>query len=619
MSFNKISSEVIELVLDNYISSTVKAGSSVSDLGYRVYADTAGVAPVDGNGGTPGVTLSVNTSSPLSGTGDLRLVKDAVNRQGNGFSTDFSVANRHLGKVLQVTFDMELISGTYSRGDLRVSVIQDPSGTPVLIEPVNTQIELGVANQRLRHVASFQTSTTVNSYRLCVHIGSASTVAYTVDFANFKVWEPIQSIGAVITDWQSYTPTFTGWGTQSGVNAYWRRVGGTLELDLRYTYASTTAVEARISLPSGLVSSSNISTIQIAGTSMLFSVVTATEWFPLIEPNVSYLTFGRQSGITAGLTKVNGNIFSNATISFKCFIPIAGWGSSVAMSSDTGDGRVVAARYIGSATTNPSIANGIESFVTFSTRETDTHNSFSTGSGVYTIPISGYYRVNVRVGLTGTYGNNLANILRVYKGNSMVSDTIFIGAGNGAVRGFLSDTLFFNAGETVRAAIVPASWSSVSLDNSANSVNSFSIERISTGSQVIATAETVACRYEKTDGANILSSLTDVIYNLRIRDTHNAYNTITGEYTIPISGYYQINCIVGLSTGSLYNIQVFKNGSVTDITTVEGVTTMNRRNLSTGNYYLAGDKIKIQALADTTRSTDTQAGANTLFICRLGI
>ena len=118
MALNKISSEVVEINVDNYIESVFKAGNSLSDLGWSSYVDSAGVNPVDGLGGSPNITTSLNTSSPLSGDADLRIVKDAVNRQGQGIGYNFTIENRHLAKVLQITFDMELISGTYASGDL---------------------------------------------------------------------------------------------------------------------------------------------------------------------------------------------------------------------------------------------------------------------------------------------------------------------------------------------------------------------------------------------------------------------------------------------------------------------------------------------------------------------
>lgn len=50
----------------------------------------------------------------------------------------------------------------------------------------------------------------------------------------------------------SYTPTFTGFGTPTGVNMYWRRIGDSIEISGRFICGTATAVTAAISLPSGL-------------------------------------------------------------------------------------------------------------------------------------------------------------------------------------------------------------------------------------------------------------------------------------------------------------------------------------------------------------------------------
>src|SRR5690606_19435168 len=65
-------------------------------------------------------------------------------------------------------------------------------------------------------------------------------------------------------DWTAYTPSFTGFGTVSGVSAWHKRVGSNLLLKWVFTSGTTTATEARMSLPTGLTSadSSKIATLE---------------------------------------------------------------------------------------------------------------------------------------------------------------------------------------------------------------------------------------------------------------------------------------------------------------------------------------------------------------------
>jgi hypothetical protein len=55
----------------------------------------------------------------------------------------------------------------------------------------------------------------------------------------------------VVTAWQSYTPTFEGFGTPTAVSALWRRIGDSIEVRGQFTSGSASAALATISLPSG--------------------------------------------------------------------------------------------------------------------------------------------------------------------------------------------------------------------------------------------------------------------------------------------------------------------------------------------------------------------------------
>lgn len=132
-------------------------------------------------------------------------------------------------------------------------------------------------------------------------------------------------------DWTAYTPTFTGFGTVASSECQHSRVASNLLLRCKFTSGISTAIEARISLPSGLISAdtTKIPTIQHAGMAS-FSVAGADVKQILIEPSVSYVTVSVQGASNAGLTKINGNAFisSGQSMSFSATIPIQGWSSS---------------------------------------------------------------------------------------------------------------------------------------------------------------------------------------------------------------------------------------------------------------------------------------------------
>jgi hypothetical protein len=150
-----------------------------------------------------------------------------------------------------------------------------------------------------------------------------------LDFAVYRY--PLQSQIAIKADqtnrpWTSYTPTFTGYGTVSDVDCRYKRQGEDMLLRCRFTGGTSTAVEARMSLPDSYVSKSEINTLEVAGVGAYDPAGNFVP-FPLIEPSVSYITFGIQSGSFAGYVKQNGNdlLASGSKMSFNARVPIEGW------------------------------------------------------------------------------------------------------------------------------------------------------------------------------------------------------------------------------------------------------------------------------------------------------
>lgn len=134
------------------------------------------------------------------------------------------------------------------------------------------------------------------------------------------------------TDWIAYTPTFTGFGTVTGVSIWSKRIGDTLYIRGRFACGTTTATEARMTLgfngTNANVTSdaTKVANIQSAG-HMARSSASAVSWGTLIESNVGYITFGFDSAGAAGLTKQNGDQLctSGVVLSLLSEIPISGW------------------------------------------------------------------------------------------------------------------------------------------------------------------------------------------------------------------------------------------------------------------------------------------------------
>ena len=97
----------------NYITNS---GAQANTTGWATYADAAGAVPVDGTGGSPNVTWTRSTTTPLRGIAEFNFVKDAANRQGQGVSSAFTIDLADRAKIMQISFDYDVVSGTYSGG-----------------------------------------------------------------------------------------------------------------------------------------------------------------------------------------------------------------------------------------------------------------------------------------------------------------------------------------------------------------------------------------------------------------------------------------------------------------------------------------------------------------------
>lgn len=128
----------------------------------------------------------------------------------------------------------------------------------------------------------------------------------------------------------SFTPSGTGF-TVSSDECTWARRGARAVIRCKFTASSYAATEPRLGLPSGMVSA-NSGTIKVAGSiggaNGSTNVIT---WYPLIEANVSYFTFGytQNSNVNSSLLKVSDATSSfpgsTATWVVNAEIIVAGW------------------------------------------------------------------------------------------------------------------------------------------------------------------------------------------------------------------------------------------------------------------------------------------------------
>jgi hypothetical protein len=156
--------------------------------GWTMYADAAGVKPVDGTGGTPTSTFTVSGTSPLDGTQSLIINHPASNVQGEGISYDFTIDNAYKNAPMSVQFNYQIASGTFVSGsasDVRVWLYDVTNS--VLIQPSTYTID-GGGSAPHRFYGVFQpTLGNSTSFRLILHFATTATAAFGLKVDNFQV------------------------------------------------------------------------------------------------------------------------------------------------------------------------------------------------------------------------------------------------------------------------------------------------------------------------------------------------------------------------------------------------------------------------------------------------
>jgi len=628
----------------NYVTNPLAATNTT---GWSTYADAAGAQPVDGTGGSPTVTWTRSTTTPLRGAGDFNFTKDAANRQGEGVATDITIDLADQAKVLTVSFDYEVLSGTYATGDLTVYLIADPSGTPVVIQPAGYQIQSGTAGTKLKQIATFQTQATGQSYRVCFHVASTSASAYSLAIDNVVVGPQTVQYGAPVTDWVDYTPTGT-WNTNVTYNGKWRRVGDSMEIRARVLCSGApNAVGLSINLPSGYsIDTNKLASTLAGGTPLGYgqAVDVGSASYP-----VSLLYFGSTTqlgvydGVASGTYLVNTNVSNTAPFTFGStdfvevisVVPILGWSSTVQMSNDT-DTRVVAAEISTITSQNIPVTTSVP--VQFDTVRGDTHSGFIQGSGYnavtgvwgtlndtrprYQVPVSGWYEVSGQISYQVLAATNMV-YAALFVDNVTTNRVVGISpnAAYASRVNYSFGPVFLNAGQLVDVRAY--STAAVSINTAEGS--RFGLKRLS-GPSAIAATESVTGKYENTAGTALTGNVEATLpFATKKYDSHGAFNGTV--FTAPISGVYQFSSTVSLQAVANTTNQVLAAGfRVTS--TPEGISALREyvmvewgNGVSHGqvvtftkSYKLnAGDTVEVRALNTNSVSLATDAGVT--FFC----
>lgn len=517
----------------------------------------SGLTPTTPPSGAPtlsgSMTLAPTSTNPLIGTQSGQLTKGASNLQGQGFiSGALTIDREDTAKVMYGSFSYEVVSGTVdfsgtSTQSLEIWVcFYNPStpGTVTWVQPAGYRGMNQSSGQGLV-TFSFQTDGNVsnNTYKIAVVTAQTSTASFVVNFDDFKVGPSPILIGAVMSEWQSYTPTWTGLTVGNGVQKFfWRRTGDSIEIKGNLQFGTTTSVSGKITftLPSGLSLDNNknpfpstalgysrlgSSSVYISGSGVKSSLIVIQDGTLL---NAFYIVGKDGTTVIDPLNNTSFTWTSGSEIEIiELTVPILGWGSNVQMSNDT-DTRVIASSMWNSANQAITANNPIP----FSSVLYDNSGSLTLASGRFTAPVTGYYHVSYSgFARTTTTGGTI----NIYKNGVGVVGLISFANFNAYYAG--SYFIQLNAGDYI----------DLRCDTACTLVGGSTLSAIrASGPSVIASSETVSARAYKSSGSHTTSgnTLTVASWNLKEFDTHGAFNLTTGEFTVPVRGTYQASATV---------------------------------------------------------------------------
>ena len=552
-------------LVDNFI----KNGDAESTNIWTAYADAAGTRPVDCTGGSPNVTTSTTSSSPLADVNSFTFVKDAANRQGQGWSVPFTIPASQQAKVLQIEIPYIVSSGTFVAGTSSTDsdviwYIYDVTNSQ-LIEPSSIKMLSNSTTISDRLVANFQTSATGTSYRLCAHVATTSASAYTLKTDDDVVKPSSYVYGTPITDWVAYTPTGS-WVSGATYTGRYRRVGDTLDgMVLITATGAVTAANLTFTIPSGLsidtakimsttqdvthlgtvkvldsgVAAYGIGTIHYNSSNSLAAYTSNTSGTYLTEPNISNsvpMTFG-----------------SADTVDARFSVPISGWSSSVQQSDGYESRKVI----FEARTNGGSIATSAATYVTLTwTTPTIDFVAGWNGSDTYTIRTADCYDIQV----LATQNANAAAYLDVaYRINGGSEVLIGRGFGSGTASGVVTGTATtcLNAGDTVQARAQTEGTQGI------GGLRRFTIKRSGGGTPTMSATELVAAS-RTAPSATITGTYSDQTWATLTDDTHGAMGTVS--FTAPVSGRYVFvaqNLIQYTSASGNQNVKLrlLKNGA----------------------------------------------------------
>ena len=486
----------------NYITNS---DFEIDILGWNLYKDAAASTPVDGTGGSPSAGTSRNTNVSVLNRGVANLLFSkgaALNLQGEGVSFDFTIdyQDAEAGNQQFISFDYKT-GFAYETGDMRVFVYDRDAGALVtVINEDSGNIRAASTTLPRTWYGSFFPNTGNRNYRLIFHVAVTETQLFTLYLDRVKVGPEMAIPGAIITEWESYTPT-SNWTTNTTVSGLWRRVGSNIQGQVTLSLSgapNNPGTDLTVSLPPGLSLDTSRMRFTTAATPISrlpsggITQIAAGTAYDLFAFAANTDTTNVRIGGVQAISTHTGTVYpfdvgptptvpftyaagSSITLWFEA--PILGWTSGALLS--TTQTLFQAGQFRTAGTPTATVTGTFSTIVWSTTPSFDTLGGYSTGTGIYTINRTGFYRFTAAAAVNGTFASSNFGAIRVLLNNTTAiqSDIDQVaGSGTGTVYLQTSGVFRFVAGDNIRIQVQSNATSPVLTADA--TTNYFQVEQV---------------------------------------------------------------------------------------------------------------------------------------------
>lgn len=336
------------------------------------------------------------------------------------------------------------------------------------------------------------------------------------------------------------------------------------------------------------------------------------------NPAATY-SYTINAGGAGGGAGSGGSAFAGST-GASGFVTVTEYyvGSSALLSSDA-DTRVVA---LNAYSTSGQSIDGTPMTIIYGAVTKETHGAYASGTGIYTVPVPGWYHINAAVGFAAVSTTGLAVTIVLDNTTSIAGNQTQNTTSQQYVSGNVSVDYYLTAGQTIR--IKATQTAAAQNYNGTQPYTYLSIHRLSGPSQ-IAASESVNFRAENRAGTTFTGAV--LTYPTITHSSHGTgVWTTDNTFTAPVSGLYEIKVglygTVTLTTTQAVWMSARKNGATSSMMAgtqgTGGGATNYMISGSASVKLLAGETLDVYGSSSATFTPNTTAGFHWIAINRVG-